>query len=238
MDRCEGESFVVPLREATSIIPIVFVHGTRTSSAIWDPQVQALEAVGHGSHALDLPGHGARSAERFTLEGALDAIDAAVDAQPAPPLLVGLSLGGYTSLAYAARNQHKLAGVMLSGCSTEIAGKPLRLYRRWTSRIAATFRPGGTWYVVADMLHAMHGYSALADLRRLLLPVWFVNGRRDPLRWGEWRMRSALPFARWHVVPGAGHDVNSHAPAAYTRILMDVLAELGPDRVMAEVASR
>jgi pimeloyl-ACP methyl ester carboxylesterase len=222
-----GWTDVAPQRKVTEIIPIVFVHGLRTSSAIWDPQVAALRAMGHDSHAIDLPGHGARSDERFTLGGALAAIDAAVEAQSAPPLLVGLSLGGYTSLAYAALHQHKLAGVMLSGCSTEIAGKPLRLYQRSSSRVAAWFRPGGTWYVVADMLRAMHGYSALSDLSRLLVPVWLVNGRRDPLRFGERRMVAAHPLARLHVVEGAGHDVNSHAPVAYTQILLSALAELG-----------
>jgi pimeloyl-ACP methyl ester carboxylesterase len=116
---------------------------------------------------------------------------------------------------------------MLSGCSTEIAGKPLRLYQRSSSRVAAWFRPGGTWYVVADMLRAMHGYSALSDLSRLLVPVWLVNGRRDPLRFGERRMVAAHPLARLHVVEGAGHDVNTHAPVAYTQILLSALAELG-----------
>ena len=72
---------------------------------------------GHDSIAIDLPGHGARSDEQFTLRGALDAIDQAVESCSAPPLLVGLSLGGYSSLAYAARNDGKIAGVMLSGCS-------------------------------------------------------------------------------------------------------------------------
>ncbi|QGQ20958.1 alpha/beta fold hydrolase [Cellulomonas sp. JZ18] len=73
--------------------PIVLVHGTRTSSAIWHAQVAVLRHRGHPTHAIDLPGHGARSAERFTLEGALAAIDDAVSACPVPPLLVGLSLG-------------------------------------------------------------------------------------------------------------------------------------------------
>lgn len=216
-------------RKASPIAtPIVFVHGTRTSSAIWDGQLVALGRAGHATHAVDLPGHGSRTAERFTFEGAIATIDAAVAAHDTPPLLVGLSLGGYASLAYAAQNQHALAGVVLSGCSTEIAGKPLHLYRRFTSRLAAAFRPTGTWFVVEDMLKAMHGYSSLADLRRLGLPVWFVNGRRDPLRWGERRLVASHARATLHVVPGAGHDVNSHAPTAYNRILLRVLAELRP----------
>ena len=203
------------------------MHGTRTSSAIWSPQVDALTRGGHPAFAIDLPGHGARAHERFTLDGALAAIDDAVEACAAPPLLVGLSLGGYTSLAYASRHEHKLAGVVLAGCSTEIKGKPLHLYRRASTRLTQVLGTGqGTWHVVADMLSALAGYSPLRDLRRLLLPVWVVNGRRDPLRLDERRYRRALPHLRLTVVPGAGHDVNSHAPAAFNRVLLDALHEL------------
>lgn len=193
----------------------------------------ALGRAGHPTHAVDLPGHGSRTGERFTLAGAVAAIDDAVAAQRTPPLLVGLSLGGYTSLAYAAEHQAKLSGMVLSGCSTEIAGKPLHLYRRWSGRVAGVFRPAGTWHVVEDMLHAMHGYSALADLRRLLIPVWLVNGRRDPLRLSENRFLASHPDARLHVVPGAGHDVNTDAPTAYNRILLGVAGELRREPALA-----
>lgn len=208
------------------IIPIVFVHGTRTSSAIWDVQVEALRQAGHPAIAVDLPGHGDRTDERLTLSGAMETIDEAVGAGDRPPLLVGLSLGGYTSLAYAAEHQHKLAGVMLSGCSTELSGKPLKAYRHASTWIADTFRPTGTWHVVGDMLDALHGYSCASALERLVLPVWWVNGSRDPLRLHERQFRNAVPGAQLHVVRGAGHDVNSHAPTAFNRILLDVLAEL------------
>ena len=205
----------------------MLVHGTRTSSSIWDPQVAALEARGHTTAAVDLPGHGARRGERFTLEGALEAIDEAVAACLAPPLLVGLSLGGYTSLAYAGRNEHRLAGVVLAGCSTELRGKPLGLYRHLAHHANRRFSVGGdTWHVVSDMLAAVAGYSPLADLRRLSLPVWLVNGARDPLRLDERRYLRARPGTRLTVVPGAGHDVNTHAPAAFTGALLDFLAEL------------
>jgi pimeloyl-ACP methyl ester carboxylesterase len=53
-----------------------------------------------------------------------------------------------------------------------------------------------------------------------------VNGRRDPLRLGERRYLSALPALRLHVVPRAGHDVNSHAPHAFNTILLDVIHQL------------
>lgn len=212
---------------ASDAPPIVFVHGVRTSSAIWSHQMAAMARSGHRSVAVDLPGHGTRAHERFTLAGAMQAIDQAVDAFDVPPLVVGLSLGGYSTLAYAARHQDKIAGVVVAGCSTEIRGKPVRAYRSIAHHVARTVRPtGGTWHVVSDMLEAMGGHSSLADLRRLLVPVWIINGRRDVLRLEERRYLAARPGTRLTVVPRAGHDVNSHAPIVFNRILLDVLGEL------------
>ena len=231
LDR-DGDAASSNGRQVSGIIPIVLVHGTRTSSVIWEAQEDALRRSGHLSTAVDLPGHGMRTDERFTLAGAMTTIDEAVLACARPPLLVGLSLGGYASLAYAAEEQHKLAGVVLSGCSTEIAGRPLRAYRRVSSLVADTFRPTGTWHVVADMLEALHGYSCASDLGRLTLPVWLVNGSRDPLRLQQRQFHRAVPSAQLHVVPGAGHDVNSHAPTAFNRILLDVLRQLAEQPVL------
>lgn len=203
---------------------VVLVHGVRTSSAIWAPQVAALEAAGHSAVTVDLPGHGTRRRERFTFDAALAAIAEAVDGCPSRPMLVGLSLGGYSSLAFAARRPGLVSGLLLSGCSTQIRGMPLTAYRRLSTRIARALRPADvSWQVVADMLHAMQGYSALADLRRLRVPVWLVNGQWDILRLGERRYLAAAPAARLTVVPRAGHDVNSHAPEAFNRVLLDAV---------------
>jgi pimeloyl-ACP methyl ester carboxylesterase len=185
--------------------PIVFVHGISTSSAIWAPQVAAMRLLGHECATVDLPGHGRRAGEHFTLDSALSTIGNAVRAFDIPPLLVGLSLGGYTSLAFAARNPGAVAGVMLSGCSTEIKGKPLSLYRRVSARVVRLFRHRrAAWPLVTDMLHAMQGYSSLADIRRLTVPVWLVNGRWDVLRVGERRTLAARPATRLHVAATPG----------------------------------
>jgi pimeloyl-ACP methyl ester carboxylesterase len=202
------------------------VHGTRTSSAIWAGQVEALSHAGHRGITLDLPGHGDRTGERFTLRGAMRAIDDAVMGCPEPPVLVGLSLGGYLALAYATRHHGAVAGVVLSGCSTEIRGKPLNAYRRLAPHLARVLGRSTGWHVVTEMLDAMRGYSSLADLRRLLVTVWLVNGRNDPLRLEERRFLAASPGARLMVVPRAGHDVNLHAPAAFNRILLGAVREL------------
>ncbi|MBC7291273.1 MAG: alpha/beta fold hydrolase [Actinotalea sp.] len=207
--------------------PVVFVHGVRTSSEIWTEQVAAMERAGHPVVTVDLPGHGRREHERFSLAAAHRAIDQAVESCDMPPLLVGMSLGGYMSLAYAALHQPKLAGLVLAGCTTELRGKPLSLYRRISARLVQTFRPSATsWRVVTDMLAAVHGHSSLADLRRLLVPVWFVNGGRDLLRLDERRFLAAHPDAHLTVVPRVGHDVNLFAPAAFNRVLTEALHAL------------
>ncbi|MFD7310214.1 alpha/beta fold hydrolase [Promicromonospora sp. NPDC059942] len=111
---------------------VVFVHGMRSSGAIWENQVEHLRAAGHEAVAVDLPAHGARRHDRFTMDGAFEAVDDAVASLPSGPVaLVGLSLGGYTSLAWAARpgTTERLVGVLAAGCTSDPKGKPVRLYR-------------------------------------------------------------------------------------------------------------
>lgn len=89
---------------------VIFVHGLRTSGAIWSHQVRTLEDAGHRTRIVDLPGHGGRRDQRFTMPGAFAAIDQAVGSLPpgTPYVLVGLSLGGYTVLHYAAARRGAL----------------------------------------------------------------------------------------------------------------------------------
>ncbi|WP_146067017.1 alpha/beta fold hydrolase, partial [Streptomyces sp. B188M101] len=49
--------------------PIVFVHGTRFSAGQWSTQLAALREE-FPVAAVDLPGHGARSAEPWSLGAA------------------------------------------------------------------------------------------------------------------------------------------------------------------------
>ncbi|MCF4123491.1 alpha/beta hydrolase [Antribacter sp. KLBMP9083] len=121
---------------------VVFVHGMRTSSAIWEQQLEHVRAAGHEAVAVDLPAHGALRDARFSMPGAFDALDdAAASLDPAAPVaLVGLSLGGYTSLAWAARRTpvtDRLAGVLVSGCTTDPRGKPVAAYRELARRVVA-----------------------------------------------------------------------------------------------------
>lgn len=222
------------LNTVNTSTPVVLVHGTRSSAAVWERQVTALRRRGVETRAIDLPAHGERIGETFTFPGAVAAIDDAVAASSSPPLLVGLSLGGYASLAYAGRRESTLAGVMFSACSTDLRPWVMHSYRYLSHHVTRTFRlGGGTWSVVEDMLRAMAAYDPLPDLRRLTLPLWMVNGQLDPMRFDERRFAAANPGIARTVVPRVGHDIHVEAPATYSRAILEALASLAglPSRV-------
>ena len=115
------------------------MHGMRSSGAIWEHQVEHVRAAGHEAVAVDLPAHGSRRHDRFSMDGAFEALDDAVATLPSGPVaLVGLSLGGYTSLAWAARPgaADRLVGVLAAGCTSDPKGKPVRLYRDVAKTVA------------------------------------------------------------------------------------------------------
>ena len=207
--------------------PVIFVHGTRSSAQVWDRQVTALRRRGIDAQAIDLPGHGTRVSELFTLDGAIEAIDDAVASFDPAPVLVGHSLGGYASLAYAGGHEDAIAGLMLSGCATELRPRTMATYRHASHHVTRALGiGGGTWNVVTDMLRTMAAYSPLPDLRRLTTPMWMLNGQFDILRFDERRYRAARPWVRFQVIKRAGHDIHVEVPARYTRFVLDALASL------------
>ncbi|MFF0401827.1 alpha/beta fold hydrolase [Streptomyces sp. NPDC005248] len=107
---------------AADAVPIVFVHGTRLSAGQWSMQLAALQDE-FPVVAIDLPGHGERSAQPWSLSTSTEIIASAVDSlDRGPALVVGHSLGGYASLAFARRRPEHLRGLILAGASAGTRG--------------------------------------------------------------------------------------------------------------------
>lgn len=96
--------------------PVLFLHGRSLTAHTWDLVCLALRQQYH-CLALDLRGHGNSdwsSEIDYSLDAHCSDLEAAVDALGLDRfILVGMSLGGATSLTYAGRHADRLAGLVM-----------------------------------------------------------------------------------------------------------------------------
>ncbi|WP_340686339.1 alpha/beta hydrolase [Amycolatopsis coloradensis] len=226
------------------MVPLVFVHGIRLSGAAWTEQ---LELLGQAAKAVDLPGHGTRRGERFTLDDAADVIAEAVDE---PALVVGHSLGGYAAIAAAARYPERVAGLVVAG-STFLPGRALEtpfraahrlLMRlpdqgerlsRWQFRSAlppkvaeAVIGGGIATEVIPDVAKAFAEFDVLAELSAYQGPTWLINGSRDHFRRHEHRFLDACADGRLVSVPKAGHYLPMVRGKEFAQLVLDAARSL------------
>ncbi|MGW6915896.1 alpha/beta fold hydrolase [Kitasatospora sp. NPDC054939] len=236
------------LQAAARGLPVVLVHGIRVSGTMWSPVMTRIAARTGNRHPMlapDLPGHGSRRGEPFTLPGAVAAVAEAIDELGGRALLVGHSLGGYTALATAREHPDRVAGLVAVGSTARPRGPLLAAYRgaarlaadhpatadrisRWAFRQAlpgpvgrAVVRGGLSSAVMPDAVRAVAALDAPAALRAYPGPVWLVNGERDPFRSDERRFLAACRDGRLHLVPRRGHIGVLAEPSALARTVLD-----------------
>lgn len=107
--------------------PVLFLHGRSLTAHTWDLVCLALRTQYH-CRALDLRGHGNSewsSSGDYSLDAHRSDLESVVDELGLDHfILVGMSLGGATSLTYAGRNAHRLAALVLvdTGPETRVLG--------------------------------------------------------------------------------------------------------------------
>ena len=112
-------------------IRLLLLHGSRLNAAAWGPLEDELLGTIVCTH-IDLPGHGERVHERFTLERALAVVSEAVadlDPHTHRVVLAGHSLGGYVALEWAARTHGVLAGLVLMGATAQPSSRAAGVYK-------------------------------------------------------------------------------------------------------------
>lgn len=223
-------------------VPIVFVHGTRFSAGQWSMQVAALRDE-FPVAAVDLPGHGERAAQPWSLSSATEVIASAVDSlDSGPALVVGHSLGGYASLEFARRCPERLRGMILAGASASTRGLWAAPYRwvatlvpripadrltRWNDRllrrlyprevVEATIRSGYAFHTLPAAWADVLGRFDAGAMRHVKAPVLILNGEKDTVfRAGEADFARAHPCARVELIPRARYLANFDDPDAFT----------------------
>ncbi|MDX1940779.1 MAG: alpha/beta hydrolase [Saprospiraceae bacterium] len=96
-------------------VPIVFVHGFGEDSFVWREYKQEFIEAGHSVVYLDLPGFGeSEYEENLSIELMAGAVNAVIEELNLRRIiLIGHSMGGYTSLAFAEKYPEKLYGLGL-----------------------------------------------------------------------------------------------------------------------------
>jgi pimeloyl-ACP methyl ester carboxylesterase len=235
---------------------IVFVHGTRLTAAAWSPQQAALSGE-FRTIAMDLPGHGTRAADPFTLDGAVDALSATIrdEATGGRAVVVGLSLGGYVAMALAARQPELVRGLVLSGATAEPVGvrtlpflalatvmdrvdaATLERINAWFFRraypaaIAEPIVAGGFWpRAGATALRAIVGERFMPRLAAYPGPTLILNGELDlPFRLFAPGFAAVASDVRRVRLRGATHLANLDRPEAFSEAVRRFTRSIGTD---------
>lgn len=234
--------------------PLVLIHGTRTSSTQWNRQLPLIEAAGRRWIAPDLPGHGTRQVEPFTLSESVAtmarALAQAQDFGHGRPHLVGSSLGAMLAIHAAAEHPDLVASLVVCGGSVQPTASTARLYgnlmglvdrlpgasaartRRSFDRLlgvagADAYFGGGRAgvQVIEPAMKAVASLDLRADLARIQVPVTLLNGRYDQLRLHARSFARAAPLGRLRTLPYGTHLVNLTQPERFTADLLRVIDE-------------
>lgn len=228
---------------------VVLVHGIRTSGTMWGAQSRALSEAGVPNLAVDLPGHGVREGEPFSLAGCREVLDAAVTSLPGPHVVVGLSLGSYVTMDWAGSTAQPPAALLLASAGTRPRGAGLAgyiavaraigrlpdrgrgLHTFLASRVldgetADDLMAGGlALEAMVPTLQAVGEIDVVAALEAIEAPIWFVNGSRDHFRAEERLLLRTARHATLHVIRRAGHLVALDQPEAFMRLVLELVEQ-------------
>jgi pimeloyl-ACP methyl ester carboxylesterase len=186
---------------------IILIPGLWLTSSSWDALVTALEAAGHRTHPLTLPGMESPGADRSRVsrqdhvDAAIAAIDATDDGEKA--LLVGHSMGGGIAWAAADARVDRVAGVVFLASEPQGSGEggpspfpaeageiPLpdwdffdaEMVEDLDDDLRRTIRAGS----VPSPERAVTDGLSLSDERRYDLPVTMITAEYDEAQLRAW----------------------------------------------------
>jgi pimeloyl-ACP methyl ester carboxylesterase len=227
---------------------LILLHGAGLNGHMWDAVRRHLDPALRVI-ALDLPGHGSRRDAAYSLEGAAATVAAAAQAvAPAPVILAGDSLGGYSALAAAAAlPAAQLRGVVLAGSSSnfdakgwsgyfidlvkitlvaafvdnaDFATRALALFGVAESDRPAIVAAGVNLPAVPQAGRALIGVDMRAKLAAIDAPVLIVNGALDAR--AVTQEASFVAVARHpaqYRFDNTGHGVSMRRPAEFAALL-------------------
>jgi pimeloyl-ACP methyl ester carboxylesterase len=227
--------------------PVVFVHSFAGAVDHWREQLAHLRP-GRRAIAIDLRGHGESdppSPGLWNVEGfAADIAAVTEQLSLVPFVLVGHSMGGSASIAFAGAHPDQVAGLVVAG--TPGRSDP-EMARKVVASIEADYEPTMTGYwdkllegarpevahrvrarignlprdVSIEIIRSVFAYDPLPALRAYHGPVLVIDTARDQ---GPAALHQQMPLLRHEVIPGTSHWMQMDKPAEFDAILDRFLA--------------
>lgn len=148
-------------------LPLVFLHAFPLNRSMWTPQVTALSTQ-FRTIAVDLRGHGESDAPlwSFPLDQYADDVAVLLDhLNISRAVLIGLSMGGYISLAFSRKYGSRLGALVLADTRAQADSPEGRTGR---FHLAQTAYTQGTEAVANTMLPKLLGSTSLQRKSELL----------------------------------------------------------------------
>jgi len=224
-------------------VPIILLHGFPLSNVIWNPVAERLQDQAR-LILPDLRGHGGSPAPEgaYTMPELAGDVIALMDRlEIKEAIVVGHSMGGYISLAFARLYPHRLAGLGLVATQSMADTVERRQGRYQTAQevrqrgvvgVAESMAPRLTAHAElvpllkelilktppAGVIGALQGMAERPDYTEVLadlqIPTVVVTGDADALiPWERSQeMAARLPKSILVVIPGSGHVPMLEAP--------------------------
>jgi len=229
--------------------PLLLSHGFSASARMWDLNVAAL-ARDREVLVWDMRGHALSGAPAdpgaYGVEQSISDMLALLEVLGAErAVLVGMSLGGYLSLAFHARHPQRVAGLVLVDTGPGFRRpEPREQWNSFAERMAASLERDGLAALpagpeVGEHSHA-HGLAHAArrvmgqrdahvidSLESIAVPTLVIVGSEDRNFLGAADyMAAKIPGARKVVLAGAGHAANIDAADAFNALVGEFLEAL------------
>lgn len=227
---------------------VVLLHAFPMSAEMWRPQTEALK--GYDVWCPNLRGFGRSPLNGpWLIEHAVSDV---LETVPPKAVYVGLSMGGYVALKLADTAPDRVKALVLCDTRAEPDANENKLKRAaaidfvgkngveaflgpflkdavhdqaalpFLKGVAAKSAPEA---VMAALAALAARPDAVPGLSKIVVPTAILVGSQDkitPLPLSE-AMRSRIPGAELHIVPGAGHFSNAENPAVFNERLLSFL---------------
>ncbi len=229
-----GDTFVLQCGEKDQAA-VIMLHGSSSNSAMWASSVKELSKT-HCIYCIDIPGEPGKSVEKqypLTDDSYINWLDEVIRRLGLETVsLVGISLGGWMSAAYAISNPQKVGKLILlspSGIGGQKASFMLKaillmlLGEKGREKIALSLYGEQTvsketikytTFIATHFKPRTGKIPVFSDeqLLRLTMPILCVAGEKDVMLNSAQtadRMHTLLPNADMRVISGAGHALVS-----------------------------